>query len=98
MVWGLKWIGVGAGVGCVNQGRTSWSAWILWELRGGAGGGVVREMWRGGTGRNVARSGRRDLNPRPPAPKAGALPNCATSRTGCMYVAVRRKLKAAGRT
>ena len=25
-------------------------------------------------------SGRRDLNPRPPAPKAGALPNCATSR------------------
>ena len=27
-----------------------------------------------------SRSGRRDLNPRPPAPKAGALPNCATSR------------------
>ena len=25
-------------------------------------------------------SGRRDLNPRPPAPKAGALPSCATSR------------------
>ena len=25
-------------------------------------------------------SGRRDLNPRPPAPKAGALPGCATSR------------------
>lgn len=25
-------------------------------------------------------SGRRDLNPRPPAPQAGALPSCATSR------------------
>src|SRR5271154_1150365 len=25
-------------------------------------------------------SGRRDLNPRPPAPKAGALPGCATPR------------------
>src|SRR5438874_7868819 len=25
-------------------------------------------------------SGRRDLNSRPPAPKAGALPGCATSR------------------
>ena len=25
-------------------------------------------------------SGRRDLNPRPPAPKAGALPDCATPR------------------
>src|SRR5664280_899402 len=28
-------------------------------------------------------SGRRDLNPRPPAPKAGALPSCATSRYLC---------------
>ena len=27
-------------------------------------------------------SGRRDLNPRPPAPKAGALPGCATPRDG----------------
>ena len=27
-----------------------------------------------------ARSGWRDLNPRPPAPKAGALPSCATPR------------------
>ena len=26
-------------------------------------------------------SGRQDLNLRPPAPKAGALPSCATSRT-----------------
>ncbi len=25
-------------------------------------------------------SGRRDLNPRPPAPEAGALPSCATPR------------------
>jgi hypothetical protein len=28
-------------------------------------------------------SGSRDLNPRPPAPKAGALPSCATPR--CYY-------------
>ena len=28
----------------------------------------------------LSRSGRRDLNPRPPAPKAGALPGCATPR------------------
>ena len=28
----------------------------------------------------VGWSGRRDLNPRPPAPKAGALPGCATPR------------------
>tara|TARA_Y100001968_G_scaffold326839_1_gene370681 strand:+ start:610 stop:738 length:129 start_codon:yes stop_codon:yes gene_type:complete len=26
-------------------------------------------------------SERRDLNPRPPLPQSGALPNCATSRT-----------------
>ncbi len=32
-------------------------------------------------------SGRRDLNPRPPAPKAGALPSCATSRDGDRYAA-----------
>ena len=31
-------------------------------------------------GRVTQWSGRRDLNPRPPAPKAGALPSCATSR------------------
>src|SRR5262245_39360420 len=29
-----------------------------------------------------ALSGRGDLNPRPPAPKAGALPGCATPRSG----------------
>src|SRR6266853_4261432 len=29
----------------------------------------------------LARSGRADLNGRPPAPKAGALPSCATPRT-----------------
>src|SRR4051812_43630003 len=28
----------------------------------------------------IGRSGWRDLNPRPPAPKAGALPSCATPR------------------
>src|SRR5437868_10253655 len=27
------------------------------------------------------KSGRRDLNPRPPEPHSGALPGCATSRT-----------------
>ena len=30
--------------------------------------------------RNVKESGRRDSDPRPPAPKAGALPGCATPR------------------
>ena len=33
------------------------------------------------------RSGRRDLNPRPPAPKAGALPSCATPRVARVYAA-----------
>ncbi len=33
------------------------------------------------TGSNVTPSGRRDSNPGPPAPKAGALPDCATPRT-----------------
>src|SRR5687768_17763285 len=28
----------------------------------------------------LAKSGRRDLNPRPPEPHSGALPGCATSR------------------
>jgi hypothetical protein len=33
------------------------------------------------SGRSVfVESGRRDLNPRPPDPQSGALPNCATSR------------------
>src|SRR5437763_7642901 len=35
--------------------------------------------------RRLQESGRRDSNPRPPAPKAGALPSCATPR-------VRRRL------
>ena len=39
---------------------------------------------RGSKGRSNAKSemwsGRRDLNPRPPAPKAGTLPGCATPR------------------
>jgi hypothetical protein len=30
-------------------------------------------------------SGRQDLNLRPPAPKAGALPNCATPRSTQAY-------------
>ena len=34
-------------------------------------------------------SGREDLNLRPPAPKAGALPDCATPRT-CASIAARR--------
>src|SRR5437667_8813514 len=29
----------------------------------------------------LLKSGRRDLNPRPPEPHSGALPDCATSRT-----------------
>ena len=33
-------------------------------------------------------SGRRDLNPRHPAPKAGALPGCATPRTSKMGASV----------
>ena len=32
------------------------------------------------TGLEVTESGRRDSNPGPPAPKAGALPDCATPR------------------
>ena len=31
-------------------------------------------------GRRIRQSGRSDLNRGPPAPKAGALPNCATPR------------------
>jgi hypothetical protein len=37
-------------------------------------------MWKGS--RTTIWSGRRDSNPRPPAPKAGALPDCATPRSG----------------
>jgi hypothetical protein len=32
------------------------------------------------TGLDIPPSGRRDSNPGPPAPKAGALPDCATPR------------------
>ena len=32
-------------------------------------------------------SGREDLNLRPPAPHAGALPSCATPREGTDYIA-----------
>ena len=42
--------------------------------------GHVALTRRGPTAQRAVRSGRRDLNPRPPAPKAGALPGCATSR------------------
>ncbi len=31
-------------------------------------------------------SGRQDLNLRPPAPKAGTLPNCATPRLQCLLL------------
>src|SRR5579863_1720158 len=37
-------------------------------------------QYRGPVGGLVGESGRGDLNPRPPAPKAGALPGCATPR------------------
>ncbi len=33
-----------------------------------------------GVAADFAKSGRRDLNPRPPEPHSGALPDCATSR------------------
>src|ERR671925_421691 len=33
---------------------------------------------------NFTQSGRRDSNPGPPAPKAGALPDCATPRTASL--------------
>ena len=39
-------------------------------------------------------SGWRDLNPRPPAPKAGALPNCATARDVTKGTAEERPLSA----
>ena len=35
-------------------------------------------------------SGREDLNLRPPAPKAGALPGCATPRTDGLYINITR--------
>ncbi len=35
--------------------------------------------------KNLRESGRRDLNPRPPEPHSGALPNCATSRRFLIY-------------
>src|SRR3954470_16400615 len=38
--------------------------------------------WRDVIPQHPRLSGWRDLNPRPPAPKAGALPNCATPRGG----------------
>src|SRR2546425_3618039 len=40
---------------------------------------LFRSLARAGT-RECQRSGREDLNLRPPAPKAGALPGCATPR------------------
>ena len=44
---------------------------------GGRGGSATIRPGTGGVW-----SGRRDLNPRSPAPKAGALPSCATPRSG----------------
>ena len=38
------------------------------------------ENWNGAENKRVRWSGRQDLNLRPPAPKAGALPDCATPR------------------
>jgi hypothetical protein len=40
------------------------------------------------------KSGRRDSNPRPPAPKAGALPGCATPRAKDRLIADCRRLYA----
>jgi hypothetical protein len=47
---------------------------------GGAGNEKPRSR-EAETGSDVTQSGRRDSNPGPPAPKAGALPDCATPRT-----------------
>src|SRR3954470_22808407 len=42
---------------------------------------------------DAERSGWRDLNPRPPAPKAGALPSCATPRGGPSLGGTRSRLR-----
>ena len=42
----------------------------------------ARQCRFAGTSCAFPASGRRDLNPGPPAPKAGALPGCATPRSG----------------
>jgi hypothetical protein len=46
----------------------------LGEVRAGAGEHGPRAAGR------MPTSGGRDLNPRPPDPQSGALPNCATAR------------------
>src|SRR5215208_2601101 len=61
--------------GAAGHGRRG----IPHESRDGAG----RSGWRDVSPQHLATtSGWRDLNPRPPAPKAGALPSCATPRGG----------------
>src|ERR1051326_3588327 len=55
-----------------------------WAHRGGSErGGRGPAAYQGGrTGGGKLWSGRLDLNQRPPAPHAGALPSCATPRPG----------------
>jgi hypothetical protein len=51
----------------------------------GSTGAELRKVWKSiGSGGN-SWSGRRDLNSGPPAPKAGALPGCATPRHEVLY-------------
>src|SRR4051794_33342918 len=59
---------------------------VLFTAQRSSGRGQTMERDTGGVAAHVesrdvvGRSGWRDLNPRPPAPKAGALPSCATPR------------------
>src|ERR1700722_2698007 len=48
-----------------------WPTWTVSDRLGGTAWPQLRAVWWSGCG---------DLNPGPPAPKAGALPSCATSR------------------
>src|SRR5438094_9456549 len=52
---------------------TSWSMFMLGTRTKSAAGVIAY-------GASSWKSGRRDLNPRPPEPHSGALPDCATSR------------------
>jgi predicted MFS family arabinose efflux permease len=83
---GVWWMVVALGVGILILGLLSTGRWALATAERAA---TLFESVDQGVGKaNMPTcvtgadrwSGRRDLNPRPPAPKAGALPNCATSR------------------
>ncbi len=52
--------------------------WHPGEVR--TAGGTLVPLGEVPACQRVAESGRRDSNPRPPGPKPGALPDCATPR------------------